>query len=149
MKKIVSILCGVFAIIIVILIVVIIKMNSSINKINDELNKDKIEIDNDELICTGIFINKSDDKSNKYYIYDTKKNNFEIIFGDGSGNAIGTYSINNYNELNVVYRGMVLNNTTNTYESGNIEILVLEHKDCSAILIDGVTYTKISDEGWK
>ena len=145
MKKSVYILCGIFAIIIVVLIVVIIKMNFSINKINDEFNKDKIELDNGELICLGTFINKSDDKSNKYYIYDTKKNNFEIIFGDGSGNAIGTYSINNRNELTVVYRGMVLNNTTNTYELDDIEIKVLQNKDCSAIYIDDIAYTKVND----
>lgn len=144
MKKTIYILCGVFAIIITILIVVIIKMNSSINKINDGLNKDKIKKDEDTLICLGTFINKSDDKSNKYYIYDTKKNNFEIIFGDGSGNAIGTYTVKN-NKLMVKYRGMILNETTNTYESGEIDLEVLQNKDCSAIYVDEIAYTKIEE----
>lgn len=144
MKKTVYILCSVFAIVIVALIVIIIKMNSSINKINDELNKDKIDKNKGELICIGEFINKSDDKSNKYYIYDNKKNNFEIIFGDGSGNAIGTYTVKD-NKLIVKYRGMVLNETTNTYEPGDLELELLQNKDCSAIYVDDIAYTKIED----
>ena len=145
MKKIIYVFGFIIVVNLIILDIVVLKLNNSVKTIHDEVFKDKINVNANELVCTGTFINKSDDKSNKYYIYDTKKNNFEIIYGDGTGNAIGTYTINDGNELKVVYKGTILNKTTNTYELGDIEIKVLQNKDCSAIYIDDIAYTKIND----
>ena len=145
MKKIIYVLGFIIVVNLIILDIVVLKLNNSFKTIHNEVFKDKINVNANELVCTGTFINKSDDKSNKYYIYDTKKNNFEIIYGDGTGNAIGTYTINDGNELKVVYKGTILNKTTNTYELGDIEIKVLQNKDCSAIYIDDIAYTKIND----
>lgn len=145
MKKTIYVLGVIVIINLIILDIVLLKINGSIKEIHKEVFKDKIELNSKELICIGTYVNKSDDKSNKYYIYDTKKNNFEIIFGDGTGNAIGTYTINNGNELRVIYKTHVLNETTNTYELGDVEIKVIQNKDCSAIYIDDIAYTKIND----
>ena len=127
------------------LVILIIKYNDLSNRMKSENLKNKYKVKKGELLCVGTYMDKFNEKSDKVFIYESKKNNFEIVFGDNSGNAIGTYEIVNNKEMDVVYKTTIFNPETNSYELGNKKIHIVQKKDCSAIVIDGIVYTKTKE----
>lgn len=145
MKKIVYLLVVVLIINVIVIDVVLFRPNEKLDEVYSEVFKDRMELKSGELVCVGTYMDKTNEKSDKVFIYNTKKYNFEIWYGNHTGNTIGTFTISNGNELNVVYSGMVLNEETRVYEPSDIKIKVLQSDDCSSIVIDGITYSKIED----
>jgi hypothetical protein len=140
MKKNISIILIIVLLInIIILDIFVFNINNKLNKLNDYVFKDKIQSNNSEEISfIGTYIDKSNEKSDTIMIYDTKKYNFEIIYGDGRGNMIGTYTQNG-NILNVKYSDI----ENNDFVEKTMEVTI--DKEGNYIEINNNKYFKVQE----